>query len=231
MTRNPMFHPHVRRHATALGLSILIGLIAIVISGKAHGAGGGGALFPGSIACTDWARSSTHLTLYGYSFGPGTATWTVLASDAVDGTEAEILRITAPEINRQIAPVDGNRYYRGCLSVSQQVATGYRLRLSPGGASAEWGIGPHTATITPGSTACGEFAMGPARLRGNASAPVRWGWRGTDLNYAYMGEIHAVVAASVDEVYDPGPEVFSTDACASNTTSGTVTVSFELSET
>lgn len=32
MTRNPSYH-----HTAAIGLSLLIGLIAIVISGKAHG--------------------------------------------------------------------------------------------------------------------------------------------------------------------------------------------------
>jgi hypothetical protein len=50
------------------------------------------------------------------------------------------------------------------------------------------------------------------------------------MDYGYMGEVFSMTGATVDQVLDVRPPLFSIDACAFHTTSGTATVSFELRE-
>lgn len=207
-------------------------LVAAAANGPAGAAGFGGALQAGSTVCTDWLRTDGGgVYLLGYAAGAGTYTWTMRMSSAAGGPETVIFRAVATSITRNVVPpAKGRFFYRNCLNVSNQQAAGYRLTLAAGigNINPVYGIGPHTATITPGSTACGEFAMGPVRLRGTSNQVVFWSLRGTDMDYGPMGDIFSTVGATVNPAIDPGPTVVSTDACATNTAPVTARVSFEL---
>jgi hypothetical protein len=223
----------IRMRACSMVMT-LAALAAAIICAPASAAGFGGALQPGSTVCTDWLRSDGGgVYLRGYAAGSGTYTWTMRMSKTPGGPETEIFRAVARELTRNVVPpTAGTFFYRNCLNVGSQQATGYRLTLSPGIRSVNpvGGIGPHTATLAPGSVACGEFAMGPARLTGSSDRTVYWSLRGTDLDYAFLGDIFAVTGAAVDQRFDLGPWLFSMDACATNTAPVTATVSFELLE-
>jgi hypothetical protein len=212
---------------------LVLTMFAFAASGPASAAGFGGTLQPGSTVCTDWLRTDGGgVYLLGYAAGAGTYTWTMRMSKTPGGgPETEIFRAVTTEITRHVVPpATGTFYYRNCLNVSSQQAAGYRLTITAGVRSVNpiYGIGPHTARLTPGSVACGEFAMGPVRLLGSSTQSVRWSIRGTSHEYARMGDIFSASGATADEVFDPGPTVFSTEACAANTASVTATLSFEL---
>jgi hypothetical protein len=222
----------VLRTRACLMATTVAALAAATASDPAVAAGFGGALQPGSTVCTDWLRSDGGgVYLLGYAAGSGTYTWTMRMSKTPGGPETEIFRAVATELTRNVVPpATGTFFFRNCLNVSKRQAAGYRLTVTAGIRSVNpvYGIGPHMAQLTPGSVACGEFAMGPARLRGSSNQTVQWSLRGTSMDYASIGEIFSVTGATVDQVFDPGPSVFSMDACATNTASATATVSFEL---
>jgi hypothetical protein len=203
-------------------------------TGPASAAGFGGALQPGSTVCTDWLRTDGGgIYLNGYAFGTGTYTWTMLMSTAPGGQETEIFRFVGTGLTRHVvAPVTGRFFYRNCLKVSNRQATGYRLTISAGIRSVNpvYGVGPHTAQLTPGSMACGEFTMAPTVLRGSSDRPVQWSARGTDMDYASVGRVFMMTGATVDQVLDPGATLFSLDACAANTGSTPASVSFDFLE-
>jgi len=209
-------------------------LAAATFSGSASAAGFGGALQPGSTICTDWLRTDGGgVYLNGYAFGTGTYTWTMLMSTSVGGPEVEILRAVGTGITRHVVPpLTGRFFYRNCLNVSNRQAAGYRLTISAGirNVNPVYGLGPHTAQLTPGSMACGEFAMAPTVLRGSSNRSVQWSARGTDMDYASVGRVFVMNGATVDQVLDPGQSLSSLDACAANTGSAPAAVSFDFLE-
>jgi hypothetical protein len=209
-------------------------LAATTVSGPAGAAGFGGALQPGSTVCTDWLRTDGGgVYLNGYAFGTGTYTWTMLMSSSPGGPETEILRAVGTGLTRQVfAPLAGRFFYRNCLNVGNRQAAGYRLTISAGVRSVNpvYGVGPHTAQLTPGSMACGEFAMAPTILHGSSDRSVQWSARGTDMDYASVGSVFLMNGATVDQVLDPGLSLSSLDACASNTGSAPALVSFDFIE-
>jgi hypothetical protein len=215
-------------------IALAAALAAVTVSGPASAAGSGGALQPGSTVCTDWLRTDGGgIYLNGYAFGSGTYTWTMLMSTGPGGPEVEILRAVGTGLTRHVvAPVPGRFFYRNCLNVSNRQAAGYRLTISAGVRSVNpvHGVGPHTAQLAPGSTACGEFAMTPTVLRGSSNRTVQWSARGTDMDYASVGRVFSMTAATVDQVLDPGMSLFSLDACAANTGSAPAAVSFDFLE-
>jgi hypothetical protein len=212
-------------------IATLAALAATTATGLARAAEFG-AVQPGSTVCTDWLRSDGGgVYLRGFAAGSGTYTWTMRMSTTPGGEEQEIFRAVTRELTRNVVPpTTGRFFYRNCLNISKKPAAYYWLAVSAGIGSVNpvYGIGSHTAILTPGSTACGEFAMGPALLLGSSDRPVRWSTRGTDMDYGFMGEIFSMTGATVDQVFDVRPPLFSIDACAVHTTSGTATVSFEL---
>ena len=209
-------------------------LAAATVSGPASAAGFGGALQPGSTVCTDRLRTDGGgIYLNGYAFGTGTYTWTMLMSTTQGGPEVEILRAVGNGLTRHVvAPLTGRFFYRNCLNVSNRQAAGYRLTISAGIRSVNpvYGVGPHTAQLTPGSMACGEFAMAPTILRGSSDRSVQWSARGTDMDYASVGRVFLMNGATVDQVLDPGLSLSSLDACAANTGTAPAAVSFDFLE-
>jgi hypothetical protein len=195
-------------------------------------AGFGGALQPGSTACTDWLRTDGGgVYLRGHAGGTGAYTWTMRMSASPGGAETEIFRVTTREVTQHVVPsVTGRFFYRNCLTVANRQATFYRLGVSAGVRSVNpvYGIGPHTATLAPGSSACGEFAMGPVFLRGGADRSIQWSVRGTDLDYSPVGDIFSVRGAAVDQLIDVPSWLFSVDTCATNGSSAPATVSFDF---
>jgi hypothetical protein len=208
-------------------------LAAAAVSTPAGAAGFGGALQPGSTVCTDWLRTDGGgVYLQGYAAGTGTYTWTMWMSSFPGGPETAIFRTVGTSVTRHVVPpVTGTFFYRNCLDVANRRTTGYRLHVTAGIRSVNpvYGIGPHTANLTPGSQACGEFAMGPARLRGNSNQIVQWSLRGTDMDYASLGPLFLLTGETANQVFDPGPSVFSMDACATNSASVPTSIAFDLS--
>jgi hypothetical protein len=222
--------PMAKRVRACLAAGVM--LAAAMLCGPAGAAGFGGALQPGSTVCTDWLRTDGGgVYLYGWATGSGTFTWTMRMSSAPGASETVIFRAVTDEITQNVVPPrTGTFYFRNCLNVRNGPAQGYRLHVTAGIGQVNpvYGIGPHTATLAPGSMACGEFAMGAARLLGASNRVLRWSLRGTNHDYASVGEIFSATKAAIDQVFDPGPTIFSMDACATNTAAGTATVSFEL---
>ncbi len=205
-----------------------------VLTGPTNAAGFGGALQPGSTVCTDWLRTDGGgVYLNGYAFGTGTYTWTMLMSTRLGGPEVELFRAVGTSVTRHVvAPTTGTLFYRNCLKVGTRQAAGYRLRITAGIRSVNpvYGVGPHTALLTSGSMACGEFAMSPTILRGNADRTVQWSARGTDMDYSSVGSVFLMTGATVDQVLDPGLSLSSLDACATNTGPTAAAVAFDFVE-
>jgi hypothetical protein len=210
----------------------LAAIALTMLGGQAFAAGFGGALQPGSTACTDWLRTDGGgVYLRGYAGGTGTYTWTMRMSDSPGGAETEVFRVTTREVTQHVVPAVARRaFYRNCLSVSGKQATFYRLGVSPGirNINPVYGVGPHTATLAPGSSACGEFAMAAVFLRGSSNRSLRWSVRGTDFDYAPVGEVLSVSGSTVDQLIDLPSWLFSIDACATNDSSAIATVSFDF---
>ena len=213
--------------------SILLAAITLSALAATGYAATGGNLQPGNSACTDWLRTDGGgVYLRGYAGGSGVYTWSLRSSTTPGGAETEILKTTTREVMQQVTQPAGRAFYRSCLSVAGKPATFYRLGVSPGvrAVNPVYAIGPHTAMLAPGGFACGEFAMGPVFLRGGADSSFRWSVRGDDFDYASIGEIFSVSGRSVDQLIDLPSWVFSVDACATNTSTGMATVSFDFTE-
>jgi hypothetical protein len=205
--------------------------VLVVSSGPASAAGFGGALQPGSSACTDWLRTDGGgVYIRGYAWGAGNYTWTMLMSDTVGGPEVELFRATTREVMQQVFPPAGRHFYRTCLNVAGKEAGGYRLLVGPGVGMVNpvYGVGPHTATLTPGSTACGEWSMSTIIMKGSSDRTVLWSVRGTDMDYAPAGEIFSVSSPTIDQGINLPSWIFSIDGCATNTSSGTATLRFDF---
>jgi len=219
------------KHTSWSLLAVVIGMIA---NDPASAAGFGGALQPGSTVCTDWLRTDGgNIYLRGYAAGTGVYTWTMLMSDTVGGPETEILRATGWDVTRLITPpVAGRHYYRNCLDVAGKQAAGYRLLVTPGAGALNplYGVGAHTAKLTPGSSACGEFAMSTVIFKGTSDRHVQWSIRGTDMDYSGVGDIFSFSGTSVDQIINLPSWIFSIDACATHTTTGIATLQFDLLE-
>jgi hypothetical protein len=201
-------------------------------SGPSMAAGFGGALQPGSTVCTDYLQTDGGgVYLRGYAGGIGTYVWTMRMSKSPGGPETEIFRVATREVLQHVIPPQtGRAWFRNCLSVTDRTATFYRLGVGPGprGLNPVYGVGAHIATLAPGSSACGEFAMAPVFFRGSASADIRWSVRGTDFDYSPVGEIFSSSGATVDQLIDLPSWIFSVDACATNNSSVFATVSFDF---
>lgn len=120
-------------------------------------------------------------------------------------------------------------HYRGCVTITVHTSNTWGKSFIMGlGSSAVGDIGPHTATLSPGGRACGDFGMGPVRLTGTANANVTWYINGTDQDYAFVGTVFSTGGASVDTVFVPGPELSLLEMCVRNSSQQTVAVSYEL---
>ena len=213
--------------------SILLAVVTLSAIGTPAFAATGGNLQPGNTACTDWLRTDGGgVYLRGYAGGSGVYTWSLRASATPGGAETEILKVTTREVMQQVTRAPGQAFYRSCLTVAGKPATFYRLGVSPGvrAVNPVYAIGAHTATLAPGGFACGEWSMGTVFFRGSADRDFRWSVRGDDFDYASIGEIFSVNGSSVDQLIDLPSWVFSIDACATNASSSTATVSFDFIE-
>lgn len=211
---------------------VLVGVTLSAMGAPAFAATGGN-LQPGDTTCTDWLRTDGGgVYLRGYAGGSGVYTWSLRSSATPGGAETEILKVTTRELMQQVTRPAGRAFYRSCLSVAGKPATFYRLGVSPGvrAVNPVYAIGSHTATLAPGGFACGEFAMSAVFFRGNADRGFRWSIRGDDFDYASIGEIFSSTGSTVDQLIDLPSWVFSVDACATNTSSTTSTVSFDFIE-
>jgi hypothetical protein len=220
----------LRTRTTALAV-LASAVLVIALAGSASAIKGGG-LPVGSRLCSDQLRTSGAVGISGYAFN-GPATFTVLRSSTAGGQETEVLRLVSREFYQTwVAPTGaGTFFYRSCLTnTSREPIQVHRLHLShlPGSAGVVGDIGPHTAVLGPNGTTCGEFAFGNrGRLVATANVPVQWALRGFNEDYA-LAAGSSLTAATVDQVIELSAEIVSLEACVTNTSGATSTLSWEL---
>jgi hypothetical protein len=153
----------------ALTICLLVGLAR-----EARAAGG--RLPVSSTACTDQLRSTTGVYTTGFASNDArVATWTVSVSTTQAGPESTILQVVQREPPKLVVPSPGPLYYRTCLTNTSTSTAYYRLHISPNApiAEADAGLGAHLASLAPGGVACGEFAVGQARLVAQSDVAIR----------------------------------------------------------
>jgi hypothetical protein len=199
------------------------------------------ALPAGSIACTDWVRSSQGATIRGYA-DYNQATFTTRVSSTPGGPETVLFRSVTRQITPEFSGVlvtpasGGSHYLRNCLEATGGPVYRYQLTITSSDRSGLADVGPHQATLGPGGYHCGDYVEGPsvgrddgvARLTGTATAPVRFDIVGTNEDWGYIGPVFSVTATGVDQVFVPQANVSSLKVCVTNTSSGTATAEFEL---
>lgn len=183
----------------------------------------------GDVVCTDQARSDGGARYHGH-VQQGTATVTIRTATAAGGPEtvAWSQAGTRGDFNQYVYGAPGT-YYRGCVTITSHTAyTWGRSSLMGLGPTAVGDIGPHTATLSPGAGACGDWGLGPVRITGTATAGVTWYVSAFDQDYGFVGPVFTTSGSSLDTTYTPGPELSLLELCVRNSSAGTVTASYEM---
>ena len=206
----------------------MIGLLLAVFPAQAWD--NGTFLRTGDVFCTDQTRSDTGVRFLGHVTN-GSATASIRTSTSAGGAETVVWTQSA-------ANIDFNKYfygpagtfYRGCVTVTAHTINTWGRSMILGlGAGSISDIGPHTATLAPGSRACGDDGEGAVRLVGTAPAGVTWYVTASDLDYAFVGTVFSTTGSSVDTVFVAGPDLTLLKMCVYNSSAQTLTASYELS--
>jgi hypothetical protein len=237
-----------RIRAASLAVSAAAGILfAVAASGPTAAHGGNPDMLPaGSYACTPWVQSSNGSYIRGMT-NHNRATFTTRISTTLGGPETVIFTAVTREIAVQLPgnvyptynvlvtpPTAGTYFLRNCVEATHGALYWFRLRIetSPGSPA----LGPMQARLGPGGRHCGFSLNGPsiglgddaARLTATSTVPVRFSITGMDEDYASLGPIFGVTAASVDHVHVAAANVSAMGACAENTSDSTAVVSFTL---
>jgi len=225
-----MFTNRKRLAAAACALAVGGGL-ALSGSGPAN-ALGGSSLPSGSTICTDLTRSDRGISFYGFALANSASApiWSVRTSTTAGGPETEILRLPTQEPISTNLSWPGRLFYRVCLVQNLPVpvtAVKVRVNVPPAG-NPLYGIGPHTATLGAGGKACGEIAITPVRLVGTSTAPVRWTVPVQDGDGQRLRIVDLGTSTTIDQVLPPGEAEEIVEACVTNTSGTTATLSFDF---
>jgi hypothetical protein len=216
-----------RRRAAALAAAILAGA-ALTLSG-AHPAQAsvGGSLPPGSTVCTNSVKSDRGMAFYG-SISTTTATWTVFAAPADGGPETALLRLPTKEPSTTYVSWPGVFRYRLCVTNTTATTGGLRFAFfAQARADAEHGFGAFTAVLGPGGRYCAPETSVAATLTGTSTVPVRWTANVENFNADFLRIEDYGTSATIDRAVAPAEdEIF--NACVSNTSAGTATLSFDF---
>ncbi len=186
----------------------------------------------GDVFCTDQARSDTGARFLGHVVN-GSGTASVRVSATPGGPETVVWSQTGPNLdfNRyQYGPA--GTHYRGCVTITSHTVNTWGKSIIMGlGPSTVGDIGPHTARLSPGGRACGDFGMGTVRLTGTAPTSVTWYINASGEDYGFVGTVFSTSGATVDTTYVPTPDLTLLELCVHNTSQQTISVSYELTET
>jgi hypothetical protein len=205
--------------------------IVIALASPAGAWDNGTYLRTGDVFCTDLARSDTGVRYHGH-VAAGFATVSIRASATAGGQETVVWSQTGvtSSFNQYFYGAAGT-HYRGCVAItSHGPNTWGRSSIMGLGASSVGDIGPHQATLSPGAGACGDFGLGPVQLTGTASAPITWSVSAFDQDYGWVGTVFSTGGSSVATGYTPTPDLSLLNMCVHNTSSQTVTITYEMTE-
>lgn len=195
----------------------------------------GGSLPAGSSISADQTRSDVGVKVSGIVSTPGAAvTWTVKAADTPGGTETQVFRAVTYDVTGvSIAPPHpGTLFYRICLANTTRSPVSFsHVSTVPrtGAGNGQSNVGPTTAILGPGGTACGELIKGSGRLTVSSDVPVTWWVRAFNGDLSVLRQIRplTVTAPSVDQAVGPGPYAF-LDACVINHSTRSATLSMQF---
>jgi hypothetical protein len=210
-------------------VAVATGLALVFVASPAEAWDNGTYLKTGDMFCTDKARSDTGARFLGHVTN-GSAKATLYVSATADGPETLVWSQIGANIDfNKYAYGTAGTHYRGCVTITAHTVNTWGRSIIMGlGASTVGDIGPHSAILSPGGGACGDFGMGPVRLTGTASGAVAWSVSGTDLDYSFVGTIFSTSGSTVDATFTPGAEISIVEMCVRNPGTQPVSVSYEL---
>ncbi|HEY0639366.1 MAG TPA: hypothetical protein VGD67_17095 [Pseudonocardiaceae bacterium] len=208
-------------------VAAVIGMLALAVPALAWDNGTG--LRTGDVICTDQVRADGGARFHGH-VRAGTATVTIRVAATAGGPETVAWSGTGVtgDFNRYEYGAAGT-HYRGCITVTAHGAyTWARSSIMGLGAGAVGDLGPHTATLSAGAHACGDWGLGDVHLTGSAGAPVTWYVTAFDQDYGFVGPVLSIGGATLDTGYSPPPDLSLLSLCVHNTSGGTVSVAYEM---
>lgn len=219
----------LRLLATAAAVAGTTIAMTVVTAPAASAWDNGTYLHTGDVFCTDLASSPTGARFSGHVVN-GSATATVRTSSGPGAPQTVVWSGSGANLNiNQYVYGSPGTHYQGCVTITAHTQNTWgKVFISGLGAGAVGDIGPHTATLSPGASACGDAGYGPVRLTGTAGAAVTWSVTAMDTDYAYVGTVFSTGGSTVDTTFTPGPELTELEMCVSNTSAATTSVSYEL---
>jgi hypothetical protein len=186
----------------------------------------------GDVFCTDQVQSQVGVRFHGHVVN-GNGSPSIRISTSAGGPET--VAWSQPNVGTGVG-IDFNKYlnlapgtfYRGCVTITRHTANTWGRSSIMGQGSSVADIGPHTARLSPGSSACGDWGLGPVRLTGTADAAVTWSVSAFDLDYGFVGTVFSTGGGSVDTSYVPGPDLSLLQMCVHNTSGQPVSVGYEM---
>jgi hypothetical protein len=212
----------------AVGAAVATALVIALASPA--GADSSANLKVGDVVCSDWVQSDTTVYISGHLTN-GSGTLSIRQASSVGGAETVLWSASGPNISviQTVAVTEPGRFYRACVTVTAATSnTWHKLSFSGSRPGVQADLGRHTAVLSPGARACGDFGEGSVHLEGTANADVKWSIFGTNTDYGFVGEIFSTAGTSVDEVFTPGPDILFEEMCVTNTSSARATASYEL---
>jgi len=206
---------------------------ALLLAGAAVSANADTGTLPvGSTYCAAPILSSNGAEFYGGTGqSPVVLNWTVTASTTVGGAGSTLFTSKA----RSLEPVTvhatpaGTYFYRVCIENASKFAIGFGLYIDPPGAYTPVVIGgPATAVLGPGGNFCGGFSEGSAKRVGQSNDAVEWYVELFDGDGDDLGSAFNLVAASINDIVSPISGAFYIEACVSNVSQSTATLSLSL---
>jgi len=212
-------------------MAALVGLTALILVGTATPADAwstGTFLRTGDTVCSVQAQSDLGAR-YVATILNGTGTITIRTATTAGGPETTVFSKSGLNVgaDRSVTAAPGT-YFRGCATITSHTSnTWVQHFLFPTGPFASDNVS--TASLSVGSTACAGGALGDVRLLGTGTGQVSWSIRALDIDYAEVGPVFAIMGSTVDTTFHPGPELTLLKMCATNISSGRLSVSFTLS--
>ena len=212
--------------AAVIGLALVIGA-----AGPAAASQGGTYLTTGDRVCTDQSRSEIGVRITAWVTN-GRGTISVSTAATAGGAETVIWSVTnSTGVDRHVYYASPGVYFRLCVTITTHTINTWTKQFLEGfGASAVGDIGPNTATLSPGASACGDNGLGPVRLAGTATVTVTWTIDAFDNDYAFVGTVFSIQGSSVDTVFTPPPNLSLLEMCVRNTSQTRIDASWELSQ-
>lgn len=187
----------------------------------------GAGLKTGDTICSPLMQTKSG-RMYG-SIVNGAGTATIRVSSSVGGPETIVYTQSGTNLNiNKTVTAPAGSFMRGCIKITAHTINTW-TKTALFAADTYWQSGPFEAiSLSPGARYCGDSGINTVRLLGNASAPVTWTLNGLDNDYAFVGTVFSTTGASVNTTYTSTPDLSDLEMCVVNTSSQTVSATFDL---